>query len=185
MIIGLIFEKSGSHLTNEHGPQQGLQQKLLQRLSPQQIQLMKCCRYHSRLEIRIKEEMEENPALELDETTWGHGWSKSEFTTPQKKMKKRMAARMSTRIDVRICIWRRWWGWRLQLRDDNYPKEQGRQLPFKTELVFTNADRSAGLLNLMKRNKTIAEQIVWSIDEDGYRAGKQPRSLMILHSVRI
>ena len=47
---------------------QSLQQKLLQKLSPQQIQLMKLLQVPTAsLEIRIKEELEENPALELDE----------------------------------------------------------------------------------------------------------------------
>src|SRR5436853_412022 len=47
---------------------QSLQQKLLQKLSPQQIQLMKLLQVPTaNLEERIKEELEENPALELDE----------------------------------------------------------------------------------------------------------------------
>ena len=44
---------------------QSLQQKLLQKLSPQQIQLMKLLQVPTaNLEERIKEELEENPALE-------------------------------------------------------------------------------------------------------------------------
>src|SRR5690606_19337086 len=44
---------------------QSQQQKLLQKLSPQQIQLMKLLQVPTvNLEERIKEEMEENPALE-------------------------------------------------------------------------------------------------------------------------
>src|SRR6186713_906937 len=44
---------------------QGLNQKLLQKLSPQQIQLMKMLQLPTvALEQRIKEEMEVNPALE-------------------------------------------------------------------------------------------------------------------------
>ena len=44
---------------------QTLQQKLLQKLSPQQIQLMKLLQIPTaNLEERIKEELEENPALE-------------------------------------------------------------------------------------------------------------------------
>ena len=44
---------------------QGLQQRLLQKLSPQQIQLMKLLQVPTiALEQRIKEEMEINPALE-------------------------------------------------------------------------------------------------------------------------
>src|SRR5919112_4458171 len=45
---------------------QTLQQKLLQKLSPQQIQLMKLLQIPTaNLEERIKEELEENPALEV------------------------------------------------------------------------------------------------------------------------
>ena len=44
---------------------QSLQQKLLQKLSPQQIQLMKLLQVPTlELEARIKQEMEANPALE-------------------------------------------------------------------------------------------------------------------------
>src|ERR1700740_3267542 len=47
---------------------QALQQKLLQKLSPQQIQLMKLLQIPTaNLEERIKEELEENPALEVTE----------------------------------------------------------------------------------------------------------------------
>src|SRR4028118_154987 len=47
---------------------QSLQQKLLQKLSPQQIQLMKLLQVPTAiLDDRIKEELEENPALELTE----------------------------------------------------------------------------------------------------------------------
>ena len=47
---------------------QSLQQKLLQKLSPQQIQLMKLLQVPTaNLEERIKEELEENPALEVSE----------------------------------------------------------------------------------------------------------------------
>ena len=47
---------------------QNLQQKLLQKLSPQQIQLMKLLQVPTaHLEERIKEELEENPALETGE----------------------------------------------------------------------------------------------------------------------
>lgn len=49
---------------------QGLQQRLQQKLSPQQIQLMKLLQVPTLLlEERIKEEMEDNPALELGKTT--------------------------------------------------------------------------------------------------------------------
>ena len=49
---------------------QSLQQKLMQKLSPQQIQLMKLLQVPTaNLEERIKEELEENPALEQSDET--------------------------------------------------------------------------------------------------------------------
>src|SRR6185312_15761670 len=51
---------------------QSQQQKLLQKLSPQQIQLMKLLQIPTvNLEERIKEELEENPALEYSDNEAG------------------------------------------------------------------------------------------------------------------
>ena len=60
---------------------QNLQQKLLQKLSPQQIQLMKLLQVPTaNLEERIKEELEENPALEVtDEDGADNYEEKDEF----------------------------------------------------------------------------------------------------------
>src|SRR5436305_2519411 len=62
---------------------QSLQQKLLQKLSPQQIQLMKLLQVPTaNLEERVKEELEENPALELSDDSHEDGFeeSKDEFS---------------------------------------------------------------------------------------------------------
>ena len=49
----------------DHMLKQNLQQKLLQKLSPQQIQFIKLLQVPTvSLDTRIKEELEENPALE-------------------------------------------------------------------------------------------------------------------------
>ena len=57
---------------------QSMQQRQLQRLSPQQIQLMKLLQIPSaQIEQRIKEELEENPALEVDPSLL-----ESDFTSP-------------------------------------------------------------------------------------------------------
>ena len=59
---------------------QSLQQKLLQKLSPQQIQLMKLLQVPTaNLEERIKEELEENPALEESEEDYDEFEEKDEF----------------------------------------------------------------------------------------------------------
>ena len=59
---------------------QSLQHKLLQKLSPQQIQLMKLLQVPTAiLDERIKEEMEENPALEQGEEGMEDEFEKDEF----------------------------------------------------------------------------------------------------------
>ncbi|HRF27986.1 MAG TPA: RNA polymerase sigma-54 factor, partial [Ferruginibacter sp.] len=64
---------------------QGLQQKLLQKLSPQQIQLMKLLQVPTaQLEERIKEEIEENPALEQGDEDYSDEFEPvDEFSTPE------------------------------------------------------------------------------------------------------
>src|SRR5436190_8784678 len=153
---------------------QGLQQKLLQRLSPQQIQLMKLLQVPTaNLEERIKEEMEENPALELDdENTDGNGEEVAEeFEAKDEYEDNDGSAEEYDNIDVSEYVQE---GdddvADYKLRDDNYPEEdEKRQLPFKTETSFYELLLDQlGLLNLDEREHRIAEQIVGSIDEDGY-----------------
>ena len=68
--MGGFFENSlhSGNNPSKMALSQSLQQKLLQKLSPQQIQLMKLLQVPTaNLEERIKEELEENPALEVAE----------------------------------------------------------------------------------------------------------------------
>src|ERR1700712_6120872 len=68
---------------------QGLKQKLQQKLLPQQIQLMKLLQVPTaNLEERIKEELEENPALEAAEEDHDDGLtddSKDEFESTEEE----------------------------------------------------------------------------------------------------
>lgn len=154
---------------------QGLQQKLLQRLSPQQIQLMKLLQVPTAsLEVRIKEEMEENPALELDEDKHEDAEDvKDEFTeTGEEEYEDKDGSEDEyENIDVSEYVSD---GddevGDYKLRDDNYPEEdEGRQLPFKTETSFYELlIDQLGLLKLDEKQQAIAEQIIGSIDEDGY-----------------
>lgn len=155
---------------------QSLQQKLLQKLSPQQIQLMKLLQVPTaNLETRIKEELEENPALELDEE--GHDENaddlKDEFNEDGEEDFDEMDGSEDEYENIDVSDY-------VQdsddepgdykLRDDNYPEDdENRQLPHKSETSFyeTLIDQ-LGLLNLEGKNQQIAEQIVGSIDEDGY-----------------
>ncbi len=155
---------------------QSLQQKMLQKLSPQQIQLMKLLQVPTaNLETRIKEELEENPALELDDESHDENADelKDEFAEPgeEEYEDKDGSEDEYDNIDVSeyvsegdddVADYK--------LRDDNYPEEDDKkQLPFKTETSFYELLLDQlGLLKLDEKEQRIAEQIVGSIDEDGY-----------------
>src|SRR5215813_7554754 len=152
---------------------QSLQQKLLQKLSPQQIQLMKLLQVPTaNLEERIKEELEENPALEVDEEKADeYEESKEEYEGDEEYDEPDGSNDEYENIDISEYV-------RegdddiadYKLRDDNYPDaEEDRVIPHKVETSFYEVLLDQlGLLNLDERQKRIAEQIVGSIDEDGY-----------------
>lgn len=155
---------------------QSLQQRLLQKLSPQQIQLMKLLQVPTaNLEERIKEELEENPALELSEDDHEEQYTdemKDEFDSDgEDEYELDGSEDEYDNIDVSeyvsegdddIADYR--------LRDDNYPEEdEKRTLPVRVETnLHDYLAEQLGLLNLEERRLRIAEQIVGSIDEDGY-----------------
>ena len=153
---------------------QSLQQKLLQKLSPQQIQLMKLLQVPTaNLEERIKEELEENPALEVDEER-----NEDEFPDDlQESMDDSMDepmdgseedyenADMTEYIvddDGEIADYK--------TRDDNYPEmDDQKVIPIKVETTFHDlVIDQLGMLELDERSFKIAEQIVGSLDDDGY-----------------
>lgn len=154
---------------------QTLQQKLLQKLSPQQIQLMKLLQVPTaNLEERIKEELEENPALELDEEKHEDNQDelKDEFSeTPETEYEEKSGSEEEyENLDVSeyvhegdddVADYR--------LRDDNYSDDEQKQIPFKTETSFYETLlNQLGLLKLDEKEQRISEHIVGSIDEDGY-----------------
>ncbi len=156
---------------------QSLQQKLLQKLSPQQIQLMKLLQVPTaNLETRIKEELEENPALELDEEKHDEGADelKDEFSeNGEENLEEEMDGSEDEYDNIDISEYVQEGDDEVadyKLRDDNYPEEdEGRQLPFKAETSFFEImNNQLGLLRLAEKEQAIAEQIVGSLDEDGY-----------------
>jgi RNA polymerase sigma-54 factor len=126
------------------------------------------------LEIRIKEELEENPALELDEEKHEDEKDelKDEFSESEASEydEKNGSEEEYGNVDVseyvhdgddEVADYK--------LRDDNYPEEEQKQIPFKTETSFYETLLlQLGLLKLDEKERKIAEQIVGSIDEDGY-----------------
>jgi RNA polymerase sigma-54 factor len=155
---------------------QSLQQKLLQRLSPQQIQLMKLLQIPTaNLDERIKEELEENPALEVGEEGREEGFEEHEHNNEEFEQNNDEEYDGSEEeygnIDIseyvndgddEIADYK--------LRDDNYgDNEEQKTVPLRVETTLHDvlADQ-LGMLSLDERKLKIAEQIVGSIDDDGY-----------------
>jgi RNA polymerase sigma-54 factor len=155
---------------------QSLQQKLLQKLSPQQIQLMKLLQVPTaNLEERIKEELEENPALEATEDDHEDGLqddTKDEFETPADEFEEADGSEDEyENLDISeyvsdhdddVADYR--------LRDENYPEiDEERVMPYRVETSFHELLLDQlGMLVVDDRTRRIAEQIVGSIDDDGY-----------------
>lgn len=151
--------------------QQRLQQKMLQRLSPQQIQLMKLLQVPTAtLETRIKEELEENPALELDVA----GAEQTDSSLSELDTMESSTDEAGMDADDNDGI-----GDYIQddddeadykLRDTNYPEfSEEREHPIRSGTSFYDLlTDQLQLLNLDDTEHIIAEQVVGSIDEDGY-----------------
>jgi len=154
--------------------QQSLQQRLLQKLSPQQIQLMKLLQVPTAiLDERIKEEIEDNPALEQVEE--GHDDEfdlKDEFEDAkddefepdgsEDEYDNIDISEYVTDGDDEVGDYK--------LRDDNYPeKDDGKVIPHKVESSFMELmQQQVGMLNLNEKENKIAIHLVGSLDDDGY-----------------
>ncbi|HPI00163.1 MAG TPA: RNA polymerase factor sigma-54 [Chitinophagaceae bacterium] len=149
---------------------QGLQQKMLQRLSPQQIQLMKLLQVPTAdLEQRIKEELEENPALELAEENEDNKTDElEEIFTAEEEVQDDLTheeidiAEYISEGDDEMPDYK--------TKDDNYAAtDEARTIPIKMESSFHEyLIMQLGMLGLNEHEQKVAEQIVGSIDDDGY-----------------
>lgn len=153
---------------------QGLQQKLLQKLSPQQIQLMKLLQVSvANLEQRIKEELQENPALEEGGDEEEEYDTSDEEETTSEDDEELSEAEEDISLDE-------------YLQDDEIPD-------YKTTTSNTSADDEKReiplgamgnfqdqllaqlyLLDLDNREYHIVEQLIGSIDDDGYLRRELP-----------
>jgi RNA polymerase sigma-54 factor len=154
---------------------QGLYQKQLQKLSPQQIQLMKLLQVPTALlEERIKEEIEENPALEEAED--GHETEydeqKDEFSdTDTDEIEMDGSADEYENIDISEYV-------KdgddevgdYKLKDSNYPEiDENRVIPIKVETGFNELMlEQLGMLTIDDHQKKVAIQVIGNLDDDGY-----------------
>lgn len=160
--------------------QQNLSQKLLQKLSPQQIQLMKLLQIPTAsLDERIKEELEVNPALE-------DGLYESKSTDPfadfgsspvkdnDEEYEGGESADTTTStsddmdfsdylMDDDIASYK--------LRDDHSDNsdDDNKSIPIPISVTFHESlMQQLGMLKLSSRSYQIIAQIIGSIDDDGY-----------------
>ncbi len=143
-----------------------LQQKLLQKLSPQQIQVIKLLEIPTvQLEQRIKKELEENPVLELesdnpdiveDETAPVDSESEKDVDNDEFTFDDYYAE------DEDIPSYK--------LNANNYSKDDKYvEIPFSIGTTFHEfLYEQLGLVSMDEEKKQLAEYIIGNIDDDGY-----------------
>lgn len=153
---------------------QSQQQRLLQKLSPQQIQLMKLLQITTaNLEERIKEEMEENPALEYDDDTNDDQYNLDEDSNANTEESDMddvdLTNDTAEKVELDDFLKQEDDGGYGSYGDDYYGDQETKSTPIKLETNFhDHLIAQLGMLELDDTQQKIAIQIIGSIDEDGY-----------------
>jgi len=142
---------------------QRLQQKLLQKLSPQQIQTIKLLELPTlQLEQRIKKELEENPILEEghDDEYEGDGEEELNEDSVDKSEDEFTLEDYLNEEDAPSY----------KLVANNYSKDDKHDdIPFSGGTSFHEyLETQLGLRNLTERQQTLGRYLIGSIDDDGY-----------------
>ncbi len=151
---------------------QRLQQKLLQKLSPQQILLMKLLQIPTvGLEQRIKQEIEDNPALEIDgpENTESDSLEQESGSDDLKDTELDDFNNDRDEFDFNDYIsdddvpaYK--------LKTNNYSSDDDRkEIPYASGTSFhENLDQQLGLRKLSEKETNIGKYIIGNIDDSGY-----------------
>ena len=156
---------------------QSLHQKLQQKLSPQQIQLMKMLQIPSmELEQRIKEELEINPALEegkeeddeLQDANNDDEFDSNEEDDPFEDKEPMNDADDDFEIDGYLDEYDNTPDYKLTSNNKS-PDDEDRDTPIVLQVSFSDTlATQLGMCMFDDREMIIAEQILGSIDDDGY-----------------
>ncbi|HSY60652.1 MAG TPA: RNA polymerase factor sigma-54, partial [Cytophaga sp.] len=143
-----------------------IQQQLSQKLSPQQIQFIKLLQIPAaELESRIEEELEINPALEEgkeEEQAEDKDSSEEEFSDSEEEYSDDDLDLQEYIRDEDVA------GYKMQ-GDGPSQDDEERESPIAGTTSLTEMMlNQLGFLRLDERQKKIAEQLIGSIDEDGY-----------------
>ena len=139
---------------------QRLQQKLLQKLSPQQIQMIKLLEIPAiQLEQRIKKELEENPVLEEGSEEPS---SQDEQESAEDNQEQDEFSIEDYMEDDEIPTYR--------LNAQNYSRDdKHEEIPFSGGSTFReHLSEQMGLRKLEEKQELLGEYIIGNIDEDGY-----------------
>lgn len=140
---------------------QNLQQKLLQKLSPQQIQMIKLLEIPAiQLEQRIKKELEENPTLEEGADDPYPEQEEVQDESPAEQQDEFSLEDYMQDDEIP--------GYRLNAQ--NYSSDQKREeIPFSMGNSFREQLKAQlGLRKLSEEQEVLAEYVLGNIDDDGY-----------------
>ena len=139
---------------------QSLQQKLLQKLSPQQIQLMKLLQLPTtELEVRIKEELEANPALEEGAE---NDWDEDDLAPAEEQSEALDDFDFDDYLDDETP------DYRLSARNQGADVED-KTIPFSGGTTFfERLHAQLGLLDVPEEARELADHIIGNLDEAGY-----------------
>ena len=145
---------------------QRLQQKLLQKLSPQQIQMIKLLEVPTlQIEQRIKKELEENPALEEgpdeEDVLVNTEDSEEQYEENDKDQEEFTLDDYIEEDDIPE--------YRLQTSNFSKEDEKRNEIPFSVGSSFhEHLESQLNLRDLNEKQKILGEYILGNIDEDGY-----------------
>lgn len=144
---------------------QRLQQKLLQKLSPQQIQMIKLLEVPTlQMEQRIKKELEENPALEEgqeEEDIPSEAEEEEQFEETDKDQEEFTLDDYIEEDDIP--------DYRLQAKNYSKDEDKRTEIPFSVGFSFhEHLESQFGLRDLSDKQKILGEYILGNIDDDGY-----------------
>lgn len=155
-------------LKNRQNIGQSLQQGMQQKLSPQQLQYIKLLQLNTiALEQRIKEEMEMNPILEEGEQSLQNELTEIEESSPEKE-------EALESLDEHEVDWDDFdentdYDGETYSTPRNPDLDEWRDLPNEYEVtLLEELEQQVSLLDLNEEEELIADQILGSLDEDGY-----------------
>lgn len=144
---------------------QSLQLKLSQKLSPMQIQLIKLLEIPTmQLEQRIKEEIEANPVLEVDE----EATRKKDEELPEAQNASAQDQQPDDGTIEGYLLNEDIPAWSLQANNYSDDDKRERVPVSEASSFYEHLEEQVGLQDLNERQQQIASYVIGNIDEDGY-----------------